>query len=80
VKFSNTESVHTTKDKNSRGFHNIDARSLVLWKVSIPVDRDLQGHLAHLGLTNKSQLSSVDDLLDVFPDLPIHKHLHIMGR
>jgi hypothetical protein len=75
VKITNTESVGTLKkvikEENQRAFHDIDACLLVLWKVSISVDRDLQEHLAGLHLTDMSQLSSVDDLLNVFPDLPM---------
>jgi hypothetical protein len=50
------------------------------WQHSIPTDRDPQEHLAGLDLTDDSQLSSVDDLLDTFPDLPTHKHLHIIVK
>ena len=82
VKIPNTESIGTLKeaikDKNQQVFHGINAHTLALWKDSIPVDCDLQERLANLDFTNESQLSSMDDLLNVFPVLPPCKHLHII--
>ena len=84
VNIMNTESIGTLKkaikEENPQAFHNIDARSLAVWKVSIPVDRGLQESLANLDLTDETSLSPVDDLLEVFPDLPPRKHLHIIVK
>jgi hypothetical protein len=84
VKITNTESVGTfknaIKEESQEAFRNVDARSLTLWKVSIPVDRHLQQSLANLDLTDETSLSSVDDLLDVFSDVPPRKHLHIVVK
>jgi hypothetical protein len=84
ITIPNTESVSTLKeaikDKNPEAFRNIDARSLLLRKVSFPVDRHLQQHLANLDVTDDSSLSSVDDLVDVFVDVPPRKHLHIVVK
>jgi hypothetical protein len=84
VKIANTESISSLKDaikdKNSESFHNIDARSLTLWKVSIPVNPQLRHTLSNLYLTDDTSLSSVDDLDDVFSDEPHRKHLHIVVK
>jgi hypothetical protein len=83
IKIAKTESVGTlkeaVKDKNSESFHNVDARSLTLWKVSIPKDR-LQQSLANVDLTNATSLSSMDDLDDVFSGEPRRKHLHLVVK
>jgi hypothetical protein len=83
IKIDNTESVGTlkeaVKDKNSKSFHNVDAHSLTLWKVSIPKDH-LQQSLTNLDLTDTPSLSSMDDLDDVFSDEPPCKHLHIIVK
>jgi len=63
---------------SQEAFRNVDACSLTLWKVSIPVDRHLQQSLANIDLTDETSLSSVDDLFDVFSDVPPRKHLHIV--
>ena len=84
VKITNTESVgilkEVIKDECQKAFPNVDARSLTLWKVSIPVDRHLQQSLANLDLTRETSLSPVDDLFDVFSDVPPRKHLHIVVK
>jgi hypothetical protein len=83
IKIANTESVGTlkeaVKDKNSESFHNVDACSLTLWKVSIPKDR-LQQSLANLDVTDATSLLSMDDLDDIFSDEPPRKHLHIVVK
>jgi hypothetical protein len=82
AEFVNTRSVATLKDaikeKKKPVLDHIPADSLRLWRCSIPVDRDLQKRLASLDLADESQLSSVDDLLEIFPELPPRKHLHII--
>ena len=84
IKIANTESVGTLKkvirDENSESFHDIDARSLTLCKVSFPVDRHLHQRLASIDITDGTSLSSVDDLVDVFSDEPHRKHLHIVVK
>jgi hypothetical protein len=83
IKIANTESVgtlkETIKEKNPEAFRHVDARSLIIWKVSIPNDR-LQQSLTILDLTDESSLSSMDDLIDVFSEEPRHKHLHIVVK
>jgi hypothetical protein len=84
IKIANTKSVSTLKevikDKNPESFHGVDAHSLVLWKVSIPVNRQFQQSIAILDLTDQTLLSSLDDLANVFSDQPHHKHLHIIVK
>jgi hypothetical protein len=83
IQIANIESVgilkKVIKHEISESFPNIDARSLTLWKVSIPKDR-LQQSLANLDLTNATSLSSMDDLDDVFSGEPHRKHLHLVVK
>jgi hypothetical protein len=82
VEIANTESVGTLKkaikEEKKPVLDYLTADSLGLWKDSIPVDRTLRKKLPGLDLTDETQLSAVDDLLDVFRDLPTRKHLHII--
>ena len=83
IKIENTESVGILKDaiKDKKiALQHLDADSLTLWKVSTPVGHRLQQNLANEDLTDESSLSSVDDLVDVFPDQPPRKHLHIVVK
>jgi hypothetical protein len=86
VKIANTEQVgalrKAIKEEKKPALDHVTADSLALWtpEDSIPVDRHLKERLAGLDLADESQLSSVDDLLDVFPDLPAQKHLHIIVK
>jgi hypothetical protein len=84
IEIANKKSVGTLKevikDKNPESFHDVDAHSPVLWKVSIPVNRHFQQSIAILDLTDRTSLSSVDDLAYVFLDEPHHKHLRIVMK
>jgi hypothetical protein len=72
------------KAKRTQKFKDFDAETLDLWKVLIPIDRDLGAKLNAImplkhdpdnGVVN---LWPVDELSEVFPDLPAPKHLHII--
>jgi Crinkler effector protein N-terminal domain len=70
------------KDKNQQTFRQVDANNLQLFKVSIPIDSELDGTLAkfkpHNPDNNVHELSPVDDLSQIFSDHPVRKHLHII--
>jgi len=84
VKIANTESVGTLrdaiKDKKKLSLHHVDSDALALWKVSFPVNHNLQQSLANLDLTDETSLSSVDDLVELFSEVPPRKHLHIVVK
>jgi hypothetical protein len=84
VNIANNKSFSTLK-KAIKGekrpeLNHLTADSLHLWKVSLPVDHNLRECLTDLDLADDSELSSVDDLLNVFPDSPTHKHVHIVAK
>jgi hypothetical protein len=60
------------KDKNPASFHDVDARSLHLWDVSIPVDDDFEDKMRGIELKDEDELSPVDTLSDVFSEAPSH--------
>jgi hypothetical protein len=80
VKITRTESVGTLKDKNPESFRGVDARSFVLWKVSIPVEDNFQENVGKVELRDVEALSPVDILSDVFSEAPGRKRLHIIVR
>jgi hypothetical protein len=68
------------KGKKQVALAHVDADFLALRKVSFPVDRHLHQRLANIDVTDETSLSSVDDLVDVFVDVPPRKHLHIVVK
>ena len=81
VKIAASESVstlrETIKDKKKHAFEHVDADTLVLWKVSIPVDESVKDSLSRLDLAGQRSLSSVHRLSNVFTNAPEEGHLHI---
>jgi hypothetical protein len=61
---------HAIKDKNPSSFQDVDARSL---RVSIPIDDGLKENVSNVHV-----LSPVDQLSDVFSNVLIQKHVHIV--
>ena len=68
------------KDEKEHAFPHIDADTLVLWKVSIPVSRSLTENLGKLDFVDEDSLLPVEELSDVFSDSPVRRHLHIVVR
>ncbi|KAG2039316.1 hypothetical protein BDR03DRAFT_259861 [Suillus americanus] len=63
------------KDKTKRQFDLVDAKSLELWKVDLPVDVTIERNLA---LDPTKSLSPVDEMVEIFPNAPPRKRLHII--
>jgi hypothetical protein len=69
------------KDKNPTSFHNVDARSLHLWNVSIasiPVDARIKDNVNKRELRKEEELSPVETLTDVFSVVHSRKNLHVI--
>ena len=66
------------KDKKRPTFDHVPADTLVLWKVSILVNRSLTENLSNRTLGNESSLLPMDELSEVFSDSPAQRHLHIV--
>jgi hypothetical protein len=66
------------KEKKNHSFRDADADSLVLWKVSIPVDRSLKQNIGNHSFADEDLLSPVDELSEVFSEGLSQKHLHIV--
>jgi hypothetical protein len=79
VKIARTESVGALKDaikeKKQLAFQNVDADTLVLRKVSIPVDESLEEIVRNLD--GAEPLSPVDKLSEVFSNV-YETHLHVV--
>ena len=59
-------------------FDHVPADTLILWKVSIPVDDSLGDNLRNL--VDEQSLSPVEALSEVFTSSPDRKHLHIIVK
>ena len=68
------------KDKKEHAFRHVDADALLLWKVSIPVNRSLTENLSKLDFVDDGSLLPVKRLSGVFSDQPEDEHLHIVVR
>ncbi|KAF8802373.1 hypothetical protein BYT27DRAFT_7173144 [Phlegmacium glaucopus] len=64
------------KEKNKPTFDHIPAHALIIWKVSVPINEDLQENIKELDKT----LAPEDLLLEVFPTPPVRRHLHIVVK
>jgi len=84
VEIAATKSVgalkKVTKHKKMHAFEHVDADTLVLWKVAIPVDQDLQENLDKFQIIDTDALSPVDPLSIVFSALPTVRYLHVVVR
>jgi hypothetical protein len=68
------------KDKKEYAFPHVDADTLILWKVSIPVNQSLTETLSKLDFVDEGSLLPVRRLSGVFSDQPEDEHLHIVVR
>ena len=84
TKIASSESVFTLKkaikDEKKPFFDHVPADSLILWRVSIPVDSEFQDKISELILDDTNSLSAVDRLSKLFSDVPQDGHLHIVVR
>ena len=81
VVISRDESVPALKDAIKAKKHNllkdIDADSLILYKVSIVHSPELAEHVTALEL-NELKLRPLDELSEVFADGLLRKHVHVV--
>src|SRR5580693_7268569 len=84
VKIERTELVgtlkKTIKDEKKHAFEHVDADTLVLWRVSIPVGGSFKQNLSKLDFVDEQSLSAVDELSEVFAESPAPKHVHVIVR
>ena len=65
------------KEKKKPAFDHVSADTLVLWKVSVPVDRNLKRNVESLTLVEGESMSwPTEELGDIFP--PERGHLHVV--
>ena len=86
VKIPSTESVGTLKkaikDEKKNSLQFVDADSLILWKVSIPVDKDFEYSLKahHPDFVDEESLTPVGSLSGFFSEPPVSMQLHIVVK
>ena len=66
------------KDEKRPAFDHVPTDALLLWKVSIPVNRNLTENLSKLLFVDEGSLLPVERLSKVFADQPEDEHLHIV--
>ncbi|KAF9952601.1 hypothetical protein BGZ70_000557, partial [Mortierella alpina] len=83
VSISFTATVGDLKDlvsaKKPNGFSDVDANKLTLWRVSYPITA-ANRHTAVLlsSMDSATELEPVDDIADVFQDMPPKRTVHII--
>jgi len=82
VKIAASESVgilrKLIKDEKKPAFDHVDADTLVLWKVSIPVDKSFKESLSRNDFVEEHQVEPMQELVDIFTEPLVKKHIHIM--
>jgi len=84
VRIAATESVSTLrkaiKDEKRPAFDHIPAHTLILWSVSIPVDKSFKDSLNDFEPADEESLLPVDRLSEVFVNVPEERRLHIIVK
>ena len=85
VKIAASESVgilrDAIKDRNKHAFEHVDAKTLVLWKVSIPLNESFKSNLSKLDLVEQRPLLPEQELVEIFTGPPPAKrHVHIVVK
>jgi hypothetical protein len=84
AEITNTKNVSALrkaiKEEKKHTFEHVDADSLVLWNVSIPVNDDFQENVKKLDLRDEEALSPVEDLSRVFVGEPTRKKVHVIVK
>jgi len=84
VEISNAKTASALKKaiKNEKkpAFDHVPADALVLWNVSVPVDRSLKENINNFFLANEESLSPVQELSEIFSDALTRKHLHVIVK
>ena len=84
VEIESKKTVGALKDaikaKNPLTFQRVEAKELVLWKVSIPDDGNLQKNLdkCRVDFIDEKSLSPTKDLSELFSDTPIKQHIQVI--
>ncbi|KAG1901794.1 uncharacterized protein F5891DRAFT_1187269 [Suillus fuscotomentosus] len=66
------------KDKKRPEFDHVATDRLELWKVDLPINEMIEHNLNNLTLDPTKSLSPVDEMVEIFPDAPPRKYLHII--
>ncbi|KAG2052597.1 hypothetical protein BDR06DRAFT_972977 [Suillus hirtellus] len=66
------------KDKKRPEFDHVATDCLELWKVDLPIDEMIEHNLNNLTLDPMKSLPPVDEIIEIFPDTPLRKYLHII--
>jgi Crinkler effector protein N-terminal domain len=85
VKIAATESVgilrDAIKDKKKPELDHVAAGSLLLWKVSIPLNESFKNNLSKLDLVEQRPLLPEQELVEIFTGPPPAKrHVHIVVK
>jgi len=84
IEIASTKAVSALKKRiwieKKPTFDHVPADTLVLWKVSVPADANLEQELGNLDLTDAKSLPPLKRLSNVFLDLPEESHIHLVVR
>jgi hypothetical protein len=82
VELAPTQSIPDLREeikvKKNPAFNHVIADSIILWKVSVPIDKKLQHNIASLCLVEEDALKlPVEELTAIFSPVPYHLHVVI---
>jgi hypothetical protein len=83
VEIDNNKTVSILQEtiKNKKhAFEPVDADALVLRKVSIPVDKSPEESFSRHEFVEKRALEPVQELVEIFMELPAKMHVHIVVK
>jgi Crinkler effector protein N-terminal domain len=84
VKIAASESVGTLrkliKDENNHAFEHVDAKTLALWNVSIPVDENSMQSFSEHDFVEQGSLPPMEELSKIFTRPPAKMHVHIVVK
>jgi hypothetical protein len=84
VRIAATDSVgilrKLIKDEKKHAFEHVDADTLVLWNVSIPLGESFKDSLSKLDLVEERSLLPEQELVEIFTGPPAKKHVHIVVK
>jgi hypothetical protein len=84
IEIVNTKNVSALrkaiKEEKKHKFKHVDADSLILWNVSIPVNNNFQENVKKLDLRDEEALSLVKDLSRVFVGEPTRQKVHVIVK
>jgi Crinkler effector protein N-terminal domain len=80
IEIEDTKTVSILKNGIKDAFQYVSLKGLLLWKVHLPIDKNIKKKVENLGLVVDESLLPDEELSEVFSEPPARKHLHIVVK